>query len=320
MARPTRRLRQRRGRAGDSATPPARAPGTARGLARLLAATVTGVEGAPPVLSADTVEIIGQQQVRGYDEVLGQPGRAHSIVFQKPTAAMRLRRPPRVRARRCRRRFRERRPRHRAGLRLDDRARPWPGGGDRARSRSRADLGMLLSPERLDTHERSPVTTLYNPAPERLPPRPVSVVRVGDEWFLATSTFEYLPGIPIHRSTRLRELGAHRPRRHPPETARHRGRPDGGRRLGADDPPPRRRLPPRRSRSRWGAGCCTSPRRMPQARGAKATSSSSADGSGSVDGIDPDIAWDADGNVYITYSGPHPQRRPDRRRTSASCR
>ena len=27
-----------------------------------------------------------------------------------------------------------------------------------------------------------------------------SVVRVGDECFLATSTFEYLPGIPIHRS------------------------------------------------------------------------------------------------------------------------
>ena len=63
--------------------------GTARGLARLLAATVTGVDGAAPVaLSADTVEIIGQQQVRGYDEVLGQPGRSHSIVFQKPTAAM----------------------------------------------------------------------------------------------------------------------------------------------------------------------------------------------------------------------------------------
>ena len=28
-----------------------------------------------------------------------------------------------------------------------------------------------------------------------------------------------------------------------------------------------------------------------------------ADGAGSINGIDPDIAWDADGNVYITYSG-----------------
>lgn len=59
--------------------------GTARGIARLFAAAVTGVDGAPPLLSADTVAQIGRQQVRGYDEVLGQPDRAHSIVFQKPT-------------------------------------------------------------------------------------------------------------------------------------------------------------------------------------------------------------------------------------------
>ncbi len=62
--------------------------GTARALARLLAATVTGVDGAPPLLDADTVEQIGQQQVHGFDEVLGQPDRAHAIVFQKPTRAM----------------------------------------------------------------------------------------------------------------------------------------------------------------------------------------------------------------------------------------
>lgn len=59
--------------------------GTARGLARLLAAAVTGVDGAAPFLSADTVEQIGQQQVRGYDEVLHQHDRAHAIVFQKPS-------------------------------------------------------------------------------------------------------------------------------------------------------------------------------------------------------------------------------------------
>ncbi|BAJ74998.1 beta-lactamase class C and other penicillin binding proteins [Microbacterium testaceum StLB037] len=62
--------------------------GSARGIARLLAAAVTGVEGAAPFLSADTVAQIGQQQVHGYDEVLGQHDRAHAIVFQKPTAAM----------------------------------------------------------------------------------------------------------------------------------------------------------------------------------------------------------------------------------------
>ncbi len=68
--------------------PAASGTGTARGLARLLAAGVTGVDGASPFLSADTVLTIGQQQVRGYDEVLGQPDRAHAIIFQKPTPSL----------------------------------------------------------------------------------------------------------------------------------------------------------------------------------------------------------------------------------------
>jgi CubicO group peptidase (beta-lactamase class C family) len=68
--------------------PAASGTGTARGLARLFAVAVTGLEGAPAFLSPDTVATIGQQQVRGYDEVLGQPGRSHSIVFQKPTASL----------------------------------------------------------------------------------------------------------------------------------------------------------------------------------------------------------------------------------------
>ncbi|MCP2635189.1 beta-lactamase family protein [Microbacterium sp. HD4P20] len=59
--------------------------GTARGLARLMAAAVTGVEGTEPFLSANTVEQVGQQQIRGYDEVLHQQDRAHAIVFQKPS-------------------------------------------------------------------------------------------------------------------------------------------------------------------------------------------------------------------------------------------
>lgn len=59
--------------------------GTARGLARLYAAAVTGVDGVDAFLSADTVEAIGQQQIRGYDEVLHQHDRAHAIVFQKPS-------------------------------------------------------------------------------------------------------------------------------------------------------------------------------------------------------------------------------------------
>lgn len=59
--------------------------GTSRGIARLMAAAVTGVDGAEPFLGADTVEQIGQQQIRGYDEVLHQHDRAHAIVFQKPS-------------------------------------------------------------------------------------------------------------------------------------------------------------------------------------------------------------------------------------------
>ncbi len=59
--------------------------GSARGLARLFAAAVTGVDGAEPFLGADTVSRIGQQQIRGYDEVLHQQDRAHAIVFQKPS-------------------------------------------------------------------------------------------------------------------------------------------------------------------------------------------------------------------------------------------
>ncbi|MGF6823770.1 CubicO group peptidase (beta-lactamase class C family) [Microbacterium sp. ZKA21] len=59
--------------------------GSARGIARLLAAAVTGVDGEQAFLSADTVGQIGQQQIRGYDEVLHQHDRAHAIVFQKPS-------------------------------------------------------------------------------------------------------------------------------------------------------------------------------------------------------------------------------------------
>ncbi|GAA1969640.1 serine hydrolase domain-containing protein [Microbacterium deminutum] len=68
--------------------PAASGTGTARGLARLFASAVTGVDGAEPFLSEDSVLAIGQQQVRGYDEVLGQPNRAHAIIFQKPSPSL----------------------------------------------------------------------------------------------------------------------------------------------------------------------------------------------------------------------------------------
>jgi CubicO group peptidase (beta-lactamase class C family) len=70
--------------------PGASGTGSARGLARMFAAAVTGLEGGAPFLDADTVGVVGQQQVRGYDEVLGAPNRAHAIVFQKPSPELRF--------------------------------------------------------------------------------------------------------------------------------------------------------------------------------------------------------------------------------------
>lgn len=65
--------------------PAGSATGSAAGIATVLAAAVTGVDGRPALLGEDTVAVIGQQQVRGYDEVLDQHDRAHGIVFQKPS-------------------------------------------------------------------------------------------------------------------------------------------------------------------------------------------------------------------------------------------
>lgn len=65
--------------------PAGSATADALGIATLLAAAVTGVEGSAPLMSPDTVATVGQQQVHGYDEVLDQHDRAHAIIFQKPS-------------------------------------------------------------------------------------------------------------------------------------------------------------------------------------------------------------------------------------------
>ncbi|MET0974535.1 MAG: serine hydrolase domain-containing protein [Leifsonia sp.] len=119
--------------------------GTARGIARLLAATVTGIDGAPPVLSADTVEVIGQQQVRGYDEVLGQPGRAHSIIFQKPTASMAFGGPRAFGHDGAAGAFACVDPDTGVASAYTIARGPWPGGGDPRAFALAADLGILLS-------------------------------------------------------------------------------------------------------------------------------------------------------------------------------
>jgi beta-xylosidase len=145
------------------------------------------------------------------------------------------------------------------------------------------------------------MTTLPNPLISGFHPDP-SVVRVGDQWFLATSTFEYLPGIPIHRSTDFEnwELIGHvatRPGQLAVEkvptaggawapTIRHR---DGVFHVVVTDAMGRGMLhfTATDAAGPWSDGDVI----MKQ------------DGSGSLDGIDPDIAWGEDGTVYITFSG-----------------
>lgn len=145
------------------------------------------------------------------------------------------------------------------------------------------------------------MTTLHNPLLNGFHPDP-SVVKVGDEWFLATSTFEYLPGIPIHRSrdfetwelighvaTRPGQLGvatvptaggAWAP------TIRHR---DGLFHLVVTDAMGRGMLhfTAEDAAGPWSDGDVL----LVQ------------DGSESIAGIDPDIVWDAEGACYITFSG-----------------
>ncbi|MGU3643753.1 family 43 glycosylhydrolase [Microbacterium sp. C23T] len=145
------------------------------------------------------------------------------------------------------------------------------------------------------------MTTLYNPLLNGFHPDP-SVVAVDGVYYLATSTFEYLPGIPIHRSTDFEtwELIGHVATRtgqlaveHVPTaggawapTIRHR---DGVFHLVISDAMGRGMLhfTAADAAGPWSDGDLIL----------------RADGSGSLDGIDPDIAWDADGTVYITFSG-----------------
>lgn len=140
----------------------------------------------------------------------------------------------------------------------------------------------------------NPLIPGFNPDP--------SVVRVGDEYYLATSTFEYLPGIPIHRSrdfstwerighvaTRPGQLGvedvptaggAWAP------TIRHR---DGIFHLVITDA--------------MGRGMLHFTAADPAGPWSDGDLIRQVDADASVDGIDPDLAWDEDGTAYITFSG-----------------
>jgi xylan 1,4-beta-xylosidase len=135
----------------------------------------------------------------------------------------------------------------------------------------------------------NPLIPGFNPDP--------SVVAVGGAYYLVTSTFEYLPGLPVYRSTDLTDwthIGNVASR---PEQACVTGVPTGG---GVWAPTIRYRdgvfyvivtiaMSPR--------GCVVFTAADPAGPWSDGTT---IDG---VGGIDPDLAWDDDGTAYVTFSG-----------------
>lgn len=138
-------------------------------------------------------------------------------------------------------------------------------------------------------------TTIFNPLVPGFNPDP-SVVRVGGDYYLITSSFEYLPGLPIYHSTdfesweqignvatRADQLGIHNVPTpfgvFAPTIRHHNGvfyvivTVVGGRGcviFTATDPA-----------GDWSDGTVIE----------------------GLDGIDPDLAWDENGTAYVTYSG-----------------
>lgn len=145
------------------------------------------------------------------------------------------------------------------------------------------------------------MSPLPNPLLNGFHPDP-SAVKVGDTWYLATSSFEYLPGIPIHRSRDFEtwELIGHVATR--PGQLGVEDVPTGG---GAWAPTIRHRdglfhLVITDAMGRGMLHFTAADAAGPWSDGDLLLT---ADGSGSIAGIDPDIAWDEDGTVYITFSG-----------------
>jgi len=139
---------------------------------------------------------------------------------------------------------------------------------------------------------------LPNPLIPGFSPDP-SVVLADGAYYLVTSTFEYLPGIPVYRSTDLAtwtHIGNVATR---PEQVSVDGVPTGG---GVWAPTIRYRqgvfyvivtvaMSPR--------GCVVFTATDPAGPWSDGTT---IDG---VGGIDPDLAWDDDGTAYVTFSGLH---------------
>ncbi|KAF2418576.1 glycoside hydrolase family 43 protein [Microbacterium sp. B35-30] len=145
------------------------------------------------------------------------------------------------------------------------------------------------------------MTTLHNPLINGFHPDS-SVVAVDGAYYLATSTFEYLPGIPIHRSVDFEtwELIGHVATR--PGQLGVDGVPTGG---GAWAPTIRHHggvfhLVITDAMGRGMLHFTATDAAGPWSDGDLLLK---ADGSGTIEGIDPDIAWDAAGTCYVTFSG-----------------
>lgn len=136
---------------------------------------------------------------------------------------------------------------------------------------------------------RNPLIPGFHPDP--------SVCRVGDTYYLATSTFEYLPGIPIFRSTDLAEV----------ELIGHVAVRDD--QLGTPGVPTGGGTWAPTIRHHDGRFYLVVPDMMGTGRGNVLFTADDPAGPWSdgvvmdVFGIDPDIAWDDDGNCYVTMSG-----------------
>ena len=142
------------------------------------------------------------------------------------------------------------------------------------------------------------MSTWTNPLIPGFNPDP-SIVRVGGVYYVVTSTFEYLPGIPVYRSTDLvawTQIGNVATR---PEQVRVDDVRTGG---GVWAPTIRHHdgvfyvivtiaMSPR--------GCVVFTATDPAGPWSDGTTIEG------VNGIDPDLAWDDDGTAYVTFSGLH---------------
>lgn len=140
----------------------------------------------------------------------------------------------------------------------------------------------------------NPLVAGFNPDP--------SVVKVGDDYYLATSTFEYLPGLPIYHSTDMvtwTQIGnvATRPEQFELDEVPTN--------LGAWAPTIRHHdgrfhLVITVAGTRWMLHFTAEDPAGPWSDGTVLTEH---DSDSPVNGIDPDIAWDSAGTCYVTFSG-----------------